>query len=165
MYGAIRQIGLFFASIKGWAILVSTLPGIATLVVGQSEGLPSAAIITYTSVSLVCGLASVALGFWIFERATIYFTTRKEQDRIITALGNLGENVEKLDLPTAAAIWAGTLDSADIVRHTYFRGLKDAVDNKKIRAFNLNARGHAYIKTHVDLEDLKDFWRTKGVIR
>lgn len=163
--GVIRNIGVWLASIKGWWLVVGTLPSVVAAISGYFEGLPWAAIIVYWTAALAVGMALVLLSLLTFERATTFYTTRKEQTRIMTALENLGESITELDLPTAAAIWAGTAEIGNIERHTYFRGLKNAVDMGKIKASNFNKAGKANRNTTVDFEALKEFWHKKRVIR
>jgi hypothetical protein len=164
MWATVRNVGVFFTTIKGWAYLMSLIPTMATFVSGVLEQLPWPYRITLTTVTLAAGLLIVAASLWIWERAAILITNRRERQRIMISLSNLGDNVNALDLPTAAAIWAGTGEISNIERHVYFRSLKNAVDNGKISASNLNKAGEVNAKTKADFESLKDYWRNKGVI-
>ena len=143
--------------------MASFVLALATFFTGWWEGLSWAARITYATVTLAAALAIVVLAVWIWEKGTLYLTTRRDQQRIVKALNNLGEDTQELDIITAAAIWAGTLDISNIERHTYFRGLKDAVNKRKIEPTNLT-NGKADKKTKVDFESLMDYWRSKKII-
>ena len=163
--GWIKSIGLFFASAKGLVYAVSIVPAVVAIVLGWFEGRPASDIIMILAVTIAAGLVVAAHGLWIWQTGSVFLTSRKQQDHIIQSLNDLGEDVENLDLPTAAAIWAGSHDDQDITRHVQFRGLKNAVNLGKIKATNLRSGENANRTTQVDFESLQDFWRTKGVIR
>ncbi len=115
-------------------------------------------------VSFASGLIIISLGVFLYEKIGVFVTARADRKRILGHLDQLGENVTRLNIKTAAEIWAGTREEGDIQRHIYFRCLKDAVNNGKLFSINLEKKQKANIKTAVDVESLKAFWRSKGVI-
>jgi hypothetical protein len=149
--------------IKGWLYMLSVAPSLLVAFTWW-EGLSwTWRIVLFMNV-LAAGLAAVACGLIIWERATLFLTSRKEQRRITATINALGDNVQELDIPTAAAIWAGTMETANVERHAHFRGLKNAVDRGLIRPTNHAAPRTANMHTKVDVSSLLDFWRSKGVI-
>ena len=159
-------LGNWFRSLQGWLYMLSAaVPAVFGWIAATWDGLSWSARLMLVLGAIAVGLNIVCAAIWVFDKIRLAFKTAVEQDRIMAALGNLGEEVAELDLLTAAAIWAGTGEIENIDRHVHFRGLKNAVDNNRIKAENFDGRGKAYKKTKLDFESLKDYWRGKGVIR
>ncbi|MEO3428924.1 hypothetical protein AAFN88_08725 [Pelagibius sp. CAU 1746] len=162
-----KFIGSFFrflVTVKGALYLVGVAPAVISFFSGWLDGLSTSAIVAYSMLALVSGLAAVSLALWIYERATLFLTSRRQQERIMQGLLTLGEDVTELDIPTAAGIWAGTYSAESVERHLNFRGLKSAARRGLIKT-TYTEDGKVNVRTKLDLESLKEFWRKKGVIR
>lgn len=65
-------------------------------------------------------------------------------------------DLDQIDLVTAAGIYAGTLESTDIVRHLRFRELKQAARERELKVFKMNGP-KPNMKTTVKPSDLKEY--------
>ena len=81
MLAILRQIGLLVGSAKGWAVLLGSLPSMGVVVTGLYEGMLWPQIISYSTFALAMGLVAVVLILHIWERGTLFLTSRKEQDQ------------------------------------------------------------------------------------
>ena len=160
------RIGLFASSVKGLVILAAIVPSILTVIIGLVEALPIAWIVALACVTLMCGAAFMLIVTVLAERALRYFTSRKDQRRVASQLSPLiDEGVTVIDAPTAAAIWAGTREEGDVVRHICFRRIKNAVNKGEIaNPTNLSPKGVAFVETKFPMVELVKFLRARGAI-
>lgn len=100
------------------------------------------------------------------EMIETYLTSRATRDRIEKQLAEYvaaGETM--IDTPTAAAVWAGTMETGDIQRHLYFRMIKLAVDNGTIKNAKFSDQSQrANMYTKIPLDEFKGFLKAKGVL-
>jgi hypothetical protein len=167
MWKPVRSVGLAFASVKGWLFAVSLMPAVLTYLLGFYEGLPWAAIAAYSTAALALGVW-LAWGFLkLYEAAAGHFTAWATRSRINSQLREYVDAGETMvDTPTAAAIWAGTLDADNIQRHLYFRMIKLAIAHGVIK----NAQFKDGIRkvnmyTKIPLEEFIKFLQLKGVLK
>jgi len=166
-FASFNKVGQFFRSISGWIWFLGIgVPMVGTFVTSLLEGKDWSYIIFVT-----IGVASFAMFFiyhgikgWDYAAAKI--GTKAERARILKDIDDYkNSGLTRIDLPTAAAIWAGTLEQGNVNRHLCFRKLKAAVVKRKMNpiidgqyitngifGFEINKN------TEVLLDDLKKYF-------
>jgi hypothetical protein len=134
MWEKIRAIGMAFAGIKGWLWFISVTPAIAVYLLGLFEHRPWSEIISLCAGALAFGMALVYYGVRLSETVTSYLTSHKERERVSRQIKDcIDAGMSELDTATAAAIWAGTREEGDIIRHLRFRTIKAAISRGEIK--------------------------------
>ena len=164
MLSTVRNLATAANVAKGLGILFAAVVSVWTAVSAVLADWPTPTIIFITVAVAMAAAILVYFIMGVYIRASHFIRTRSDQTRIMTLLNNLGENVAELDIITAAGIWAGTLELANVERHSYFRGLKNAVNAEEIVPTFMEHE-HANKNTRLSLNSLTDYWRRKGVIR
>ena len=165
LFSTIRNLTTAANLVKGVITLFTTSMSVWVAVTAMLAEFPTPIVILLT---LAAALAAAMCAYFIielYEKASFFLTSRKEQNRIQQLLDNLGENVDELDLATAAGIWAGTLAGENIERHSYFRGLKNAIKHGHLIVRYRPKGPRSGPGTRVELNSLRDFWRNRKVIR
>ena len=167
----LKNVGVFFATLKGWLYLVGVAPAIVVTILGFIEPLSWSLRISVMTITLAAGLLVVYFGIGIWEKSTNHFTTRREQKRIASELqGLIEDQVTEVDTGSVAAIWAGTLDANNIVRHLRFRRIKAAINNGEIRnTFQRPPIGKrpakgANMYTWIPIEELRRYFIERHII-
>lgn len=166
MVGLFIKIGNFFRSVQGWLFMLSLVPAALVNFTGWWEKLSWTQCITYTTVALAAGLAIVALGLVIWDRATSHFTRRQEQRRVAEDLKDYTDSgFAEIDTHTAGALWAGTNDPGSLQFKLRFRRIKMAIMNGEIvGATRLNEGGKPNIRTNIPTAALRDYFLKRGII-
>lgn len=165
----------FFSTVKNLATIANLVNGVAAFITAaMSVWMAVTAVLANFPTPLVIFLATAVaaltaiflfFALQIYGFVTINLMSRKGQNRVMALLDNLGDGAKDLDLMTAAAIWADTLASVDIERHSYFRGLKDAINQGHLIVTYRPEGPKSGPGTRVEINSLKDFWRKRKVIR
>ncbi|MGH8714620.1 MAG: hypothetical protein ACREYB_11505 [Casimicrobiaceae bacterium] len=162
----LRGIGLAAQSIKGWIALVSLIPAIGAVTAGIIEQRPWSDLILVAAAGLAVGMVIAYYGILLIERTATHLTSRKEQRRISGILAEMrNSGVPDVDTPTIAAIWAGSREEGDLLRHVRFRQIKALIASGEIK--NPMQRGPGKgpnIHTWVTLDELQNYFRKAGVI-
>jgi len=162
MFSSLNKVGQFFRSVSGWIWGIGVgIPSVGTFVTGLVEGQPWSYIIYMTTGVAALAMAFIYHGIKSWDYAAAKIGTKAEKTRILKELDeyeNSGYPI--IDIPTAAAIWAGTREEGSINRHLCFRKLKAGASNKLIQTVNPPGGTVVNIHTLVPIDSLRNYFET-----
>ena len=163
----LQSIGLFFQSLKGWLAILTISPAFVASILAF-EDRPWSEIVAITVVVLAASAVVVFYGICLVEKGSSYLTNKREQKRISEMLNVISDSgISELDTGTAAAIWAGTREDGNVIRHLRFRQIKAIIAKGEIK--NTTTKGGSgqgpNIYTWMPLDELKDYFRRQGIIK
>ncbi len=164
----LRDIGLSVQSIRGFVALVTVAPTVLTFVLGLLEHRPWSEVVAVVMVTLAAGAALAYYGIRLFQAATSYLTGRKDQKRIADMLRDLRDSGEtEVDTATAAAIWAGSMDESNVMRHVRFRQIKAIIRRGDIKNTRQAAGGGKgpNIHTWIRIAELERYFGLAGIMK
>ncbi|RWQ58833.1 hypothetical protein [Mesorhizobium sp.] len=166
MLGGLRAVGLAVMSIKGWVAMIGIVLTAMAALIAWLDSLSWTQIYLLILLSLCAAVWLALISLRLFEAGRSYLTSKATRDRIIRQIDEYTTAGETMvDTPTAAAIWAGTMEIGDIQRHLYFRMLKLAVDNGTIKNVVLApGQRRANKDTRIPLSELVSYLKLKGVL-
>jgi len=165
MLKAIREIGGWFQSLRGWIFAFTAALTALALFTSWLEPLTwthrIAVVLAVLALSLITACAAIAL----FRLSSDYFPSRKDQKRIAAQLNEvIASGVSELDTPTIAAIWSGSRDDANVIRHLKFRTLKAAMRSGDVKWEKRPNETGPSIKSSIKVSDLVTYFVRKRVI-
>lgn len=165
MLNAIRTVGGWLQSLRGWIFGFAALPTVIALVTSWLEGFGWTVRILIVLAVLALSLNVVCAAIVLFRLSSDYFASRKEQRRIADQLNEvIASGVSDLDTPTIAAIWSGSREDANVFRHLKFRTLKAAMRNGDIQWVKRPGESKPSVKSSIKVIDLVAYFTRKGVI-
>ena len=95
-----------------------------------------------------------------------YQTSKLIRDRIEKQLAaHIAAGATVIDTPTAAAIWAGTMETGDIQRHLCFRLIKMAINDGSIKNARFAGESQrANMHTKIPLDEFIGYLKARGVL-
>lgn len=165
MLNAIKTVGTWLQSLRGWIFGLAALPTVIALLTSWLEPLSwthrLVAVLAVLALSLNIACAAIVL----FRLSSNYFASRKEQQRIAAQLNEvIASGVSDLDTPTIAAIWSGSRDDGNVFRHLKFRTLKAAMRSGDIKWERGPDESEPSVRSGIKVAALVDYFVQKRIV-
>jgi hypothetical protein len=163
---ALRTLGVAAQSIKGWMAIASIAPSIFATALGVVEGKPWSELALLAMSGLALGMIVTFYAIRLYQEAQSHLTGRRDRKRIADTLQAMRDSGDvDIDTPTIAAIWAGTREEGNLMRHVRFRQVKALIRSGKLRNPMQRGAGNGpNIHTWVTLDELERCFRSIGVL-